>query len=223
MHYVFDLWVHRWRRTEARGDMIIVRYLDDFIVGFEIRKDAEQFLKALRMRLGQFGLTLHPEKTRLLEFGRYAAQNRQERGKGKPETFQFLGFVHSCGRTGRGEFRLHRHTAGDRLRAKLREVKTELRRRRHDPVPEVGKWLGSVVRGHGRYYGIPGNRRAIRRFRDEVSRHWHRALSRRSQKGPVRWDRMHRLIQRFIPPAKVVQPSSSVTFAVMTQGKSPVR
>ena len=223
MHYVFDLWVHRWRRTEARGEMITVRYLDDFIVGFEIRKDAEQFLRALRMRLGQFGLTLHPEKTRLLEFGRYAAQNRQERGKGKPETFQFLGFVHSCGRTRRGEFRMHRHTAGDRLRAKLREVKTELMRRRHDPVPEVGRWLGSVVRGHSRYYGIPGNRRAIRRFRDEVSRHWHRALSRRSQKGPVRWDRMHRLIQRFLPPAKVVHPSSSVMVAVMTQGKSPVR
>ena len=118
---------------------------------------------------------------------------------------------------------MHRHTAGDRLRAKLREVKTELLRRRHDPVPEVGKWLGSVVRGHSRYYGIPGNRRAIRRFRDEVSRHWRRALSRRSQKGPVRWDRMHLLIKRFIPPAKVVHPSSSVVAAVMTQGKSPVR
>jgi group II intron reverse transcriptase/maturase len=223
MHYVFDLWIQRWRRTVARGDMIIVRYLDDFIVGFEIRKDAEQFLIALRERLGQFGLTLHPDKTRLLEFGRYAAQNRQERGKEKPETFQFLGFVHSCGRTGKGEFMVHRHTAGDRLRAKLKEVKAELRQRRHDPVPDVGHWLGSVVRGHCQYYGIPGNWRAIGRFRDELSRHWHRALSRRSQKGPVKWDRMHRLIQRFIPPARVVHPSSSVMFAVMTQGKSPIR
>lgn len=223
MHYVFDLWVQRWRRTEARGDMIIVRYLDDFIVGFEIRRDAQQFLKALRERLGRFGLTLHPEKTRLLEFGRYAAQNRQERGRGKPETFLFLGFVHSVGRTGKGEFMVHRHTAPDRLRAKLKEVKAQLMQRRHDPVPEVGKWLGSVVRGHSRYYGIPGNWRAIRRFRDEASRHWRRALSRRSQKGPVRWDRMHRLIKRFIPSAKVVHPSSSVMFAVMTQGKSPVR
>jgi hypothetical protein len=203
--------------------MVIVRYLDDFIVGFEIRKDAERFLIALRERLGQFGLTLHPDKTRLLEFGRYAAQNRQERGQGKPETFQFLGFVHSCGRTGKGEFRVHRHTAADRLRAKLKDVKAELRQRRHDPVPEVGVWLGSVVRGHCQYYGIPGNWRAIRRFRDEVSRHWHRALSRRSQKGPVRWDRMHRLIQRWIPRAHIVHPSSSVMFAVMTQGKSRVR
>jgi RNA-directed DNA polymerase len=223
MHYVFDLWVQRWRRTEARGDMIVVRYLDDFIVGFEIGKDADRFLRALRERLGQFGLTLHPDKTRLLEFGRYAVQNRQKRGQGKPETFQFLGFVHSCGRTGKGEFMVHRHTAPDRLRAKLKEVKAELKQRRHDPVPEVGHWLGSVVRGHCRYYGIPGNWRAIRRFRDEVSRHWHRALSRRSQKGPVRWDRMHRLTQRFLPPARVVHPSSSVMFAVMTQGKSRVR
>ena len=223
MHYVFDLWAQRWRRTEARGDMVIVRYLDDFIVGFQHRKDAEQFLIVLRERLGQFGLTLHPNKTRLLEFGRYAAQNRQERGQGKPETFQFLGFVHSCGRTKKGWFLVHRHTAGDRLRAKLKEVKAKLRQRRHDPVPEVGKWLGSVVHGHCQYYGIPGNWRAIARFRDEVSRHWHRALSRRSQKGPVRWDRMHRLIQRWIPRARIAQPSSSVMFAVMTQGKSRVR
>jgi hypothetical protein len=223
MHYVFDLWAQRWRRTEARGDMIIVRYLDDFIVGFETRKEAEQFLSALRERLGQFGLTLHPDKTRLLEFGRYAAQNRQERGQKKPETFQFLGFVHSCGRTKKGWFKVHRHTAGDRLRAKLKEVKAKLRQRRHDPVPEVGKWLGTVVRGHSQYYGIPGNWRAIARFRDEVSRHWHRALSRRSQKGSVRWDRMHRLIQRWIPRARIAQPSSWVLFAVMTQGRSPVR
>ncbi len=223
MHYVFDLWVQRWRRTAARGDMVIVRYLDDFIVGFEIRKDAEQFLSALRERLGQFGLTLHPDKTRLLEFGRYAAQNRQERGQGKPETFQFLGFIHSCGRTGRGEFVVHRHTAGDRLRAKLREVKAELRQRRHDPIPKVGQWLGSVVRGHCQYYGIPGNWRAIGRFRDEVSRLWHHTLSRRSQKGTVRWDRMHRLSERWLPRARVVHPSTSMLFAVMTQGRSPVR
>jgi RNA-directed DNA polymerase len=222
MHYVFDLWAQRWRRTEAQGEMIIVRYLDDFIVGFQTRKDAEQFLSALRERLGQFGLRLHPDKTRLLEFGRYAAQNRQERGQGKPETFQFLGFVHSCGRTKKGEFKVHRHTVGERLRAKLREVKAELRRRRHDPIPEVGQYLAAVVRGHCQYYGIRGNWRAIGRFRDEVSRLWHRALSRRSQKGAVRWERMQRLIQRFIPPAHIVHPSSWVTFAVMTQGRSPV-
>src|SRR5258707_1553907 len=222
-HYVFDLWVQRWRRTTARGDVVIVRYVDDFIVGFELRTDAEQFLSALRERLGQFGLTLHPNKTRLLEFGRYAAQNRQERGQGKPETFQFLGFVHSCGRTRKGEFMVHRHTAADRLRAKLKEVKAELQRRRHDPVPEVGQWLGSVVRGHCQYYGIPGNWRPIARFRDEVSRHWHRALSRRSQKGPGGWKRMHRLIQRGVPHAPVLHPTTSALFAVMTQGRSPVR
>ena len=223
MHYVFDLWVQRWRRTVVRGDMIVVRYLDDFIVGFRYRDDAEQFVDALRERLGHYGLRLHPDKTRLLEFGRYAAQNRWERGQPKPESFQFLGLVHSCGRTRNGEFTVHRHTASERLRAKLKEVKAELRQRRHDPVPEVGAWLGSVVRGHCWYYGIPGNGRAIRRFRDEVSRHWHRALSRRSQKGAVKWERMQRLIQRFIPRARVVHPSSSVLFAVMTQGKSPVR
>jgi RNA-directed DNA polymerase len=223
MHYVFDQWAQWWRRTGARGDMVIVRYLDDFIVGCEHRTDAEQFLSALRERLGRYGLRLHPDKTRLVEFGRYAAQNRQERGQGKPETFQFLGFTHSCGRTGRGKFMVHRQTAGERLRAKLREVKAELRQRRHDPIPEVGKYLAAVVRGHCQYFGMPGNWRAIGRFRDEVSRLWHQALSRRSQKGPVRWDRMHRLIQRFIPPARVVHPSPSVMFAVMTQGRSPVR
>ncbi len=223
MHYVFDLWAQRWRRTIATGDMVMVRYLDDFIVGFEIRTDAEQFLSALRERLGQFGLTLHPDKTRLLEFGRYAAQNRQERGQGKPETFQFLGFVHSCGRTESGVFVVLRHTAGDRLRAKLREVKAELRQRRHDPIPKVGQYLAAVVRGHCWYYGLPGNWRAIGRFRDEVSRLWHHALSQRSQKGSVRWDRMRRLIQRWLPRARVVHPSTSMLFAVTTQGRSPVR
>src|SRR6266849_3928557 len=145
MHYVFDLWVQRWRRTTARGDVVIVRYLDDFIVGFQYREDAEQFLSALRERLGQFGLTLHPDKTRLLEFGRFAAENRQARGQGKPETFQFLGFVHACGQTRTGWFIVHRHTAAERVRAKLKEVKAELRQRMHAPVPEVGNWLAVVV------------------------------------------------------------------------------
>jgi hypothetical protein len=202
--------------------MVIVRYLDDFIVGFEIQKDAEQFLTALRERLGQFGLMLHPDKTRLLEFGRFAAQNRQERGQRKPETFHFLGFVHVCGRTRTGWFVVHRHTAPERLRAKLAEIKDELGRRRHTPVPDMGKWLGAVVRGHGQYYGIVGNSRAIRRFRSEVNRLWHRALSRRSQKGQVKWERMQHLIQRWIPPAHIAHRSSWATFAVMTQGKSPV-
>jgi RNA-directed DNA polymerase len=223
MHYVFDLWVQRWRRAVARGEMVIVRYLDDFIVGFQYRDDAERFLKALRERLGQFSLSLHPDKTRLLEFGRYAVQNRHERGQGKPETFQFLGFVHSCGQTKKGEFTVRRQTAGERLRAKLEAVKAELRRRRHAPVPEVGRYLAAVVRGHCQYFGIPGNSWAIARFRDEASRLWHHALSRRSQKGRVKWERMQRWIKRYIPPARIVHPSSWVTFAVMTQGKNPVR
>jgi len=223
MHYAFDLWAQRWRRTQARGDVVIVRFLDDFIVGFQDRADAEHFLIALRERLGKFGLTLHPDKTRLLEFGRYATERRQRRGQRKPETFQFLGFVHSCGRTRTGQFAVRRQTAGQRLRAKLKEVKNELRHRWHDPIPEVGLWLGSVVRGHCQYYGIPGNFRAIGRFRNEVNRLWRRALSRRSQKGRVNWERMQPLITRWIPRARIVQPYPSVTFAVMTQGRSPVQ
>jgi RNA-directed DNA polymerase len=223
LHYVFDLWAQRWRKRVARGEMIIVRYLDDVIVGFEEREDAERFLVAVRERLEQFGLQVHPHKTRLLEFGRHAAQNRRRRGEGKPETFQFLGFVHTCGRTRRGGFTVRRHTVGQRMRAKLNEVKAELRQRWHDPIPEVGQWLGSVVRGYCQYHGITGNARAIRRFREVVSRLWHRALGRRSQKGEVRWERMQRLIERWIPRARIVHPWPSVTFAVMTQGKSPVR
>jgi RNA-directed DNA polymerase len=223
MHYVFDLWAERWRRTAARGDMVVVRYLDDFIVGFQNRADAERFLTALRERLRHFGLTLHPNKTRLLEFGRFAAQDRQARGQGKPETFQFLGFVHACGQTRKGGFTVHRQTAAERLRTKLSEVKGELRRRMHVPIPKVGQWLASVVRGHCQYYGIVGNSRAMRRFRNEVCRLWHHVLSRRSQRGPITWEQMQRLTERWIPRTHIVHPSSSVTFGVMMQGKSPVR
>jgi RNA-directed DNA polymerase len=223
MHYVFDRWAQRWRRTVARGDVVIVRYVDDFIVGFQHREDADQFLNSLRERLGRFSLTLHPDKTRLLEFGRFAARNRQRRGEGKPETFQFLGFVHACGRTQRGWFMVHRHTVGSRQRDKLKEVSADLRHRWHAPIPEIGRWLGSVVRGHCQYYGIAGNSHAIKRFRDEVCRLWRRALSRRSQKGQVSWERMHRLIKRWIPPAHIVHPYPSAQLAVMTQGRSPVR
>jgi group II intron reverse transcriptase/maturase len=223
LHYVFDLWAQRWRRTTVRGDMVVVRYLDDFIVGFQYREDAERFLTALRERLGQFSLTLHPEKTRLLEFGRFAAHNRQRRGDKKPETFQFLGFVHACGRTRAGWFVVHRHTVGQRMRAKLKELSEALRHRWHAPIPEVGRWLGAVVRGHCQYFGIHGNSHAIKRFRDEVCRLWQRALSRRSQRGFVSWDRMHRLMRRWIPPARIVHSYPSVQFAVITQGRSPVR
>jgi hypothetical protein len=172
----------------------IVRYLDDFIVGFQARSEAEAFLIALRERLAQFGLSLHPAKTRLLEFGRFAAQQRQTRGQGKPETFHFLGFVHTAGRTRQGCFTVRRHTISARMQARLKEVKAELRRRWHDPVPEVGQWLGSVVRGYTQYHGIAGNSRAITRFRTEVGHLWHRALNRRSQKSHVNWARMERLV-----------------------------
>ena len=223
LHYVLDVWAQRWRKTEAQGEVIIVRYLDDFIVGFQVQAEAEQFLMVLRERLEQYGLSLHPDKTRLLAFGRHAAQHQRERGQGKPGTFQFLGFVHSCGRTRKGWFTVRRHTRGDRLRAKLKEVKAELRRRWHDPIPKVGHWLAAVVRGHCQYYGIAGNAWAIRRFREEVNRLWHRALGRRSQKGRVKRERMQRLIERYIPRVRIVHPWPSVTFAVMTQSKSPVR
>ena len=223
LHYVFDLWVQRWRRTEARAEMIVVRYLDDVIVGFQKRADAVHFRKMLRERLGQFGLRLHPDKTRLVEFGRFATQDRQARGRGKPETFQFLGFVHACEHTRTGWFVVHRHTAADRLRAKLAEVKDELQRRRHDPIPEVGKYLAAVVRGHAQYYGIKGNSKAIQRFHREVGRLWQRALSRRSQKGVVRWKRMQGLLDRWLPPPRIAHPSAEKLFAVMTQGRSPVR
>ena len=165
LHYVFDLWAERWRRRHARGDVIIVRFADDFVVGFEHQGDAKQFLQDLRERFAKFALELHPDKTRLIEFGRFAAERRAARGLGKPETFDFLGFTHMCGKTREGRFWLRRITISKRMRAKLREVKDELRRRRHQPIPEQGRWLGSVVRGHLAYYAVPGNIRAVRSFR----------------------------------------------------------
>ena len=168
LHYVFDLWVRRWRRTQAHGDMIVVRFADDFIVGFQHRADAERFLAELRERFATFGLELHPEKTRRLEFGPYAAERRQRAGKGKPETFDFLGFTHICGKKRTGRFTVVRQTIRKRLQAKLHEVKAELRRRLHDPISQVGTWLGQVVGGHTRYYGVPMNGPAIALFRFRV-------------------------------------------------------
>jgi RNA-directed DNA polymerase len=208
LHYVFDQWVQRWRRRQARGEVIVVRWADDFIVGFEHRTDAEAFLEALQERLGRFGLELHPQKTRLLEFGRYAAERRRERGLPKPETFNFLGFTHVCGRGRNGRFRVIRRTMRERLGAKLREVKTELRRRLQEPIQDVGAWLRSVVTGHSRYYGVVGNYDALARFRAAVVRLWRRALARRSQKARVSWARMARLVQRWLPPVTLYHPSS---------------
>ena len=210
LHYVFDLWVQQWRTKQAHGDGIVVRFCDDFIVGFQYRFDAELFLADLKERFLKFGLELHPEKTRLIEFGRYAASDRKLHKLGKPETFDFLGLTHICGITRSGKFTVQRKTIRKRLRTKLKEVRAELRRRLHDPIPEVGHWLRSVVNGHCRYYGVTGNYPSISRFRYEVAKSWYRVLRRRSQRVSLTWERMARLIKRWIPPARIYHPGRSM-------------
>jgi group II intron reverse transcriptase/maturase len=216
LHYVLDRWVWQWRRRHARGDVIIVRWADDFVVGFEHLGDAKQFLKDLRERFAKFSLELHAGKTRLIQFGRFAAQNRKERGLAKPETFDFLGFTHICGKGRSGHFWLRRITISKRMRAKLHEVNDQLKRRRHLPVPEQGQWLASVVRGHFAYYAVPGNMRAINAFRIQVTRHWFKALRRRSQRHRLNWERMNRLAMHWLPPARILHPYPEVRFAVST-------
>lgn len=217
LHYVFDLWVRAWRRKCARGEMIVVRYADDIVLGFQVKSDAERFRAELTERLAKFALELHPEKTRLLEFGPYAAARRARRGLGKPETFNFLGFTHICAKKrSNGRFTVLRQTMRKRLQAKLCEVKAELRQRMHEPVPVLGQWLGSVVRGHLRYYGVPMNSPALHLFRFQIGRMWHRALCRRSQNGRVRWERMYRLLDRWLPPARVCHPYPLRRFGVIT-------
>jgi len=209
LHYVFDLWANQWRNRQATGEMIMVRYADDFTAGFQHRRDAERFLRELRVRLEKFGLELHPDKTRLIEFGRFAAERRAKRGLGKPETFDFLGFTHCCGKSRTGKFKLKRKTIAKRLRAALQKVKLELRRRMHYPVDVVGRWLRSVVQGWYNYHAVPDNRDALEAFRTQVSRYWLRVVRRRSQKGRKRWtwDRMRRrLIRRWIPSARILHP-----------------
>lgn len=223
LHYAFDLWAQQWRSRHARGEMIIVRYADDLALGFQYRADAVRFLTELRERFCKFGLELHPNKTRLIEFGRFAAANRKERGMGRPETFDFLGFTHMCGQTRKGRFQVVRQTMRKRLRGKLLEVKEELRRRLHHPVPEVGKWLASVVRGHFRYYGVPDNWYALSSFRLQVIRLWHQSLRRRSQRTRTTWDRMKRLAKRWIPNARICHPYPEQRLVVSTRGRSPVR
>jgi RNA-directed DNA polymerase len=216
VHYVFDRWVSWWRKRRAKGDMIVSRFADDFIVGFEHHGDAEQFLRDLRERFAKFHLELHPDKTRLIEFGRHAARNRKVRGLGKPETFQYLGFTHVCGKTRKGYFWYRRITISKRMRAKLKQVRTELMRRRHLPVPEQGRWLGSVVRGHINYFAVPGNLDAVAQFRTQVTRAWFRALRRRSQRHRLNWERMARLAARWLPPARNVHPFPEARFAART-------
>jgi hypothetical protein len=207
LHYVFDLWVHAWRRKHAQGNVIVVRFADDIVLGFEVKSDAERFRADLAERFAKFHLELHPDKTRLLEFGAYAAERRQRRGLGKPETFHFLGFTHICGKKrSSGLFTVRRHTNRKRMQAKLQAVKTELRQRMHRPLREQGAWLRSVVGGHVRYYGVPTNGPALYMFRFQVGRLWFRTLRQRSQRHHLTWERMRRHINRWLPPARVCHP-----------------
>jgi group II intron reverse transcriptase/maturase len=215
LHYGLDLWVERWRRHEATGDVIIVRYADDFIVGFQHESDARRFLEALRKRMGEFALSLHPEKTRLIEFGRYAAEDRKRRGLGKPETFDFLGFTFICGKSRRGQFLVKRKSRRDRMRAKLKEIKQGLRRCMHQPIPVQGRWLMQVVRGYFNYHAVPTNRRALVTFRDEVTKRWRRTLSRRSQKGALTWQRMKSIADIWLPKPAILHPWPKQRFAVI--------
>lgn len=216
LHYVFDLWAHRWRNHQAHGDVIIVRFADDFVVGFQYRNEAECFLAELRERFAHFGLALHTDKTRLIEFGRFAMQNRAERGEGKPETFDFLGFTHICGRTRKGWFTIRRETMSKKLRAKLKEVRAELRSRMHDPIPVQGTYLRMVVTGHTRYFGVPLNSPAISVFRKEICRIWLKVLRRRSHMHKLTWARMQRLIAKWIPPTPICHPYPLQRFGVIT-------
>ena len=214
LHYVFDLWAKQWRGREAGGNVIVVRYADDIVVGFEHEADARRFWDAMRTRFEQFGLELHGEKTRLLEFGRHAAGRRQRRGLGKPETFTFLGFIFICGRSRRGAFLLHRKTRVDRMRARLQEIKRTLRKRMHATIPQQGKWLKSVVTGYSAYHAVPTNIRALRRFRYHVMCLWLRTLRRRSQKDKMTWARLSEIAGDWLPTPRILHPWPSERFAV---------
>jgi RNA-directed DNA polymerase len=214
LHYTFDLWAERWRRREATGDMIIVRYADDIVVGFQHETDAHRFWDAMRERLQEFTLTLHPEKTRLIEFGRHAAVNRKRRGLGKPETFTFLGFTFICGKSLRGKFLLKRRSRRDRMKVKLKEIGGELRRRMHQPIPQQAAWLKQVVTGYFGYHAVPTNWAALAAFRDEITKRWRRSLSRRSQKGDLTWARMKKLADDWLPQPRILHPWPNQRFAV---------
>ncbi len=215
LHYVFDLWVQQWRKRTARGEVIVTRWADDFIVGFQYRDDAERFLRELRERLQRFSLQLHPEKTRLIEFGRYAIQRRTEHGRRKPETFDFLGLKHICATTEDGKFLLMRHTIRKRMRAKLQELKAELRRRWHLSNKEQGKWLASVMRGYFNYHAVPTNFHALRAFRTEIEKLWKHAIRRRSQRGGISWKRLHQLSRKWLPRERILHPWPDARFDAM--------
>jgi group II intron reverse transcriptase/maturase len=212
LHYVLDLWINQWRTKHATGDVIVVRYADDFVMGFQHKADAERCLRELRQRLQKFGLELHPEKTRLLEFGRYAAERRRKQGRGKPETFAFLGFTHYCGTTRQGRFTVKRRTLGKRLRRTLRAIQEGLRRRREDPIPAQGAWLRSVLQGWLNYHAVPHNYPQLRRFLRAVARGWRNSLLRRSHKARLPWERMYVLMERWFPRVTIVHPYPSQRF-----------
>jgi RNA-directed DNA polymerase len=213
LHYCFDLWVNVWRKKWAQGEVVVVRYADDTVLGFQYQADADRFLENLRERLAMFGLELHPEKTRRIEFGRYAEKNRKRREEGKPETFDFLGFTHISGKNSLGRFALRRTTIRKRMVAKIRQLKPELRKRMHDPVAQTGLWLKSVVQGHFNYYAVPGNTASLSLFRHRVLVHWWHTIRRRSQKRPIRWTRMLVLARRWLPKPRVLHPYPEVRFA----------
>ncbi len=215
LHYVFDLWVEAWRKKCARGDVIVVRYADDNVLGFQHRAEADRFLEDLRDRLRKFGLELHRGKTRRIEFGRFAERNRNQRGEGKPETFDFLGFTHISGKDRHGSFELRRNTVTKRMRAKLLEIKQQLRRRMHQPVARTGAWLQSIVRGYFHYHAVPGNIDALCAFRYRVTRLWRTMLIRRGQRHRLTWARMHKLADRWLPQPRVLHPYPRVRFDAM--------
>ena len=220
LHYVFDLWLEAWRKKEAQGETIAVRFADDLVVGFQHRADAERFLKEFQERLAKFGLELHPEKTRLIEFGRQAQANRQARGEGEPESFTFLGFTHQCRTTKGGYFHIGRQTERKRMEATLQRVKQTLRQRMHEPVAQVGEWLKRVLNGYYQYHAVPGNLARLTAFRERVCRYWRRALERRSQRGRLTVDRLARLANRWLPRPKVLHPYPTERFDAFIQGKS---
>ncbi|MCP4374754.1 MAG: group II intron reverse transcriptase/maturase, partial [bacterium] len=225
LHYALDLWVNNWRKTSARGDVIVVRYADDFVLGFQHRSEAVRFLRLLKERMAKFGLQLHPDKTRLIEFGRFSEENRRRRGEGKSETFDFLGFTHYCGKTRAGRFTIKRKTISKRLCAMLKKIRSQLRRRMHDKIALVGGWLRAVVRGWFRYHAVPHNYRALDTFRTRITRMWLATLRRRSQKGRRKWNwgRMQRLSNYWLPRPKILHPYPNQRLCVTTRGRSRMK
>jgi len=215
LHYALDGWVKKWRKTKAKGDVIVVRYADDFVIGFQYQNEARQFEKELLARLEEFGLKLNEEKTRLIEFGRYAAKDRHARGQRKPETFDFLGFTHICGKDRKGRFQLKRKTIGKRMRRKLLSLKIEMQKRRNWSIPEMGRWLTRVLIGHYRYYGVPGNYRSLHGFRQAVMMLWRRWIIRKSQRSKGGYRRMYRLGKRWLPNARICHPYPSERLCVI--------